>query len=858
MDNNSNKNQMLEDISNDTNNEIIDYEIAAEDTNETISSEESDTSKQSIKDKLLNIAGTAKTTVVSSAGKLGNLVKEKLPKRKSSITNEATEEPSGEKTFTQEETQETITKSKQLINDSSANLEDLDLSLLRQSSTQNSNSPTTVDTDNLEDIPILDEAYITELQPEDNDGDTQETNKLRTSGVPFYQSITLRLLISFLVPIIGIIVLGLVSYQKASKAIVKEYTNSVGQTTDMLQQYITMVISTEIDNYNSYFVDKDIKAYFSGNLDELEEGQIRNTYNQKFVTSVNIDSKISGFYFLSNEGRTLRSDSTLKIPDNAYELYINTEQGKNVRENNNQWFVFGQDKEVDYALGLESTKYSIRLARNFQKQDMCMIIDIDEAFIRDIMKALDPGENGYVTLVTNDGVEFFSDENTSLPEKLIYSKPFYDKAMTNEDTIGNSMVSMHGEDNLFVYSKGSIGDYMITAVVPKENVISQASAIKKISVILMIISTIIALILGLGISRQMSKVINYILHQLRKVAGGDFTVRLKTDRQDEFGLLCQGINRTVKQMRQLIDEVNDVSIDLNSAASHVSETAATFMETCEDIQSAVSEIEVGVNRLDAGSADCLKQMDSLSGKILNVSTNTETIERLTEETGKTITEGIESVNGLMERTMSTTSITRNVITAIEELEVKSNSISEIVETINDISEETKLLSLNASIEAAHAGAAGKGFAVVADEIRKLSDQCMMAAGEISNLIEEIATQTGNVCTIAREAEAAVYSQTDVVENTTTSFRQIELQIDKLLDALQTIVSNVQTMDGSRNETLNSIEGISTVSAQTAANSTTVYTKAETQLSAIMELENASSQLQTKADHLIDVLNTFKL
>ncbi|MDD6400656.1 MAG: methyl-accepting chemotaxis protein [Lachnospiraceae bacterium] len=686
----------------------------------------------------------------------------------------------------------------------------------------------------------------------------QPTDKLKTSKIPLLKTITFKLLFSYAIPIICIIALGLGSYNKASNAIIKQYTNSVSQTTNMLQKYITMVISSEMDKYKAYLVDKDAKAYFSGNLDSYEEGNIRNAINKTLNVDVGLDTKLSDVYIISDDGKTLKSNGKATLPDNAYSIFTGFDVGKTIKENNTEWFVLGKDSTIDEALEIPDATYSMRIAHNMQKNDQCLFVDIDEAYIRSIMNELDPGKNGYVLFITSDGKEFYSNEEVSLDSTRVYGTSFYEKAIVSEETSGSDTVTINGKSNLFIYSKIEAGNTMVATLIPEKNIISQASAIKRLSIILMIVSTIVALFFGLRLSRHISKVVNYILHQLRKVANGDFTVTLKSKANDEFGLLCEGVNRTVYQMRELIEEVNAVSMDLNHAASHVAETAATFTETSADIQNAVSEIEVGINMLDTGSADCLKQMDSLSGKINNVSTNTQTIEELTNQTGKTILQGIQSVNILMESATSTTAITHNVISAIEELEKKSNSISNIINAINDISEETKLLSLNASIEAARAGDAGRGFAIVADEIRKLSEQCMDAAGQISVLIDEIVDKTGNVCNIAREAEAAVFSQTGVVSDTTTSFRQIEIQIENLIKALETIVLNVQTMDGSRNETLNSIESISDVSAKTAASSSTVYSKTQTQLSATNELEHSAQQLQAKADHLIDVLHNFKL
>lgn len=282
------------------------------------------------------------------------------------------------------------------------------------------------------------------------------------------------------------------------------------------------------------------------------------------------------------------------------------------------------------------------------------------------------------------------------------------------------------------------------------------------------------------------------------------------------------------------------------------------METSSDIQNVVSELEVGVNKLDTGSEDCLSQMDSLSGKISDVSVNADEIGKLSSSASETITQGMSAVRELTESANSTTTITQNVIDAIEELEEKSNTINKIIKEINDIAEQTNLLSLNASIEAARAGEAGRGFSVVAEEIRKLSDQCQTSAGKISTIVTEIAGKTKDVADIARQAKNIVASQTGAVEDTSDSFKQINQQVASLLQALGTISSTVEEMNTSRNETLQAIESISTVSAETAACSSSVHDTAGTQLNVTKDLEQAAARLQGRSDRLVEILGTFQV
>ena len=679
----------------------------------------------------------------------------------------------------------------------------------------------------------------------------------RVLEIPFYKSISLHLTVCFLIPVIGILVLGAVSYNSASKAVINSYKKSISHTADMQQKYINLAVSSEIDEFKNYFTDSALRTFFGGKMDMIEANTLKKKYNGKLVSKLSMDSKASGVYFIADGGRSLQGGNVL-LPSDAYSAYIATNQGRKVNENPNEWFIFGQDTEADGVLGIDTELYGVRIARKFQGRQVCIIVDIGAEFIRNVLQSVDTGKNGCVALITSDGKEFYAEPGAEDKNSLIYGTDVYNNVVSSEEVTGNQIIQLNGRENLFVYGKMETGGAVVAALIPSKRLLDEAADIKMVSAVVSGIFAVLALVLGLVISRKMSGIINYILQKLRKISNGDLTVQLKAKSKDEFGLLCAGVNQTASNMKAILEDVKVVSAELNDAISYVTKSAGLFTETARDIKDALSEIETGVSRLDTVSADCLGNMEILSEIITSVSENTEEIGKLAGEAGETIRTGIELVNSLGGSSAKTTDITKDVIASIQELENKSKSISTIVSAINSISEQTDLLSINASIEAARAGDAGKGFAVVAEEIRKLSGQCLESAGQISDIVNEIIQQTSEVVSTAKEAEEAVSSQTGVVSETTESFRQIGQQIDRLLAALETITGNVYNMDTSKNKTLGTIEDISAVSAETSACSENVSITVQKQESAVGDLEGPAKQLQAKADSLVEILGSFQL
>ncbi|MBQ0028148.1 MAG: methyl-accepting chemotaxis protein [Lachnospiraceae bacterium] len=680
--------------------------------------------------------------------------------------------------------------------------------------------------------------------------------KREKSDVKFYKSIRFRLIGAFLVPIICIIALSVTSYTRAKTALISSYQNSTEQTVDMIGQYVSLIVSSEKENYKNFQTDADLKTYAARVGSDENHVSLKKQLNDKLRNQCVLDSKLTSVVFVMNNGDSF-SISSDGLKGDDLTAYKQTVQGSETAADEYDWKVFGQDSDADSVLGVKEDSYAIRMTRVFSK-DCIFVLNVDKTVVNDALQSLDPGAGGAVAIITADGREYYGTEEAAALSLNIADSDYYAKCVADETGAGSEMVMINGTEYLFIYNRLSMGNANVVALVPAATLIAGTKDIQRLSVVLTCIAIIISLLMSTIISNQMFGTIEYIRRQLKKVAGGNLTVRLSSKRADELGSLCESVNDTVRYVKDLIVNVNEVSEQLNDSAGYVQRSAETFIDTSNGISKIVDSLSEGTEKLDCGANDCMSQMDTLSGKIASVSANAAEIAKLTTETGETIELGISSVQGLTKSAESTTQITQSVISNVEELAVKSKSIDTIIDAINEIAEQTNLLSLNASIEAARAGQAGKGFAVVAQEIRSLADQCLVSARQISEITEEIVGKTAQVVEIARKAEDVVTEQGKAVELTTNSFRNIENQVDSLIDALGTISANVEEMDASKNQTLLAIEGIGSVSAQTTEGATGVNDSLESQKNAIDELSEAANMMHDRADKLAQLLGNFTI
>lgn len=228
-------------------------------------------------------------------------------------------------------------------------------------------------------------------------------------------------------------------------------------------------------------------------------------------------------------------------------------------------------------------------------------------------------------------------------------------------------------------------------------------------------------------------------------------------------------NRTAAMLQSLMDadeqkrmteKLHSVTEKARSVAEELSQTVANLSEVSDIAADTNRTISNKAGSAAEGSNNTLTRLNEVDGNMQTIKDN---IEKLAEGTNE-INELSQNVKLLNEQNASgmnkalegfekIASGTNESKEIISDLEVKSQEIRQIIDVINSISEQTNLLSLNASIESARAGEAGRGFAVVADEIRKLSEQTDSALGEIRNIIDAIVGSTGRAV-VAMEDNAA--------------------------------------------------------------------------------------------------------
>lgn len=391
----------------------------------------------------------------------------------------------------------------------------------------------------------------------------------------------------------------------------------------------------------------------------------------------------------------------------------------------------------------------------------------------------------------------------------------------------------------------------------ESNLSSAAMKMNAVSAVVLLISFII----GLTMLLVSKKIVKDVVSGLEKLGNGDLSASFDSkniSRKDEFGDIVRSADGLKNKLNEVISATLALSGEVTKSGDSLSTSAQTASHVSTQVAEAVGDISKGAVSQAESVETSASNTNEMGDSIDEIGVSVEDLSSATTQMLTAAKRTVEALDGLMEQNKT---VMASMLDIDAQIKATNNAVKKIADashSITEISSQTNLLSLNASIEAARAGDYGKGFGVVANEIGLLAQQSNTAATTINEIVEDLVTDSTKSMEIIEELNAAFNEQSSQLTSTKSDMDGVVTGVNSVEQNTQTISDKVNMLNSSKAQLIDLIAELSAISQQNAASTEETNASMEELNATFALISNSASDLKDLADSLNQKMNFFQL
>lgn len=467
-------------------------------------------------------------------------------------------------------------------------------------------------------------------------------------------------------------------------------------------------------------------------------------------------------------------------------------------------------------------------------------------------------ESAHLYIVDNDGSIVYHPDETKIGQPI------------EEDDINNLLEKLNtGEymgstviDNKDCYKvcyPGYNNNYLSIIYVTRDDIISGVSTSLKIICGIAGIGIILFAILALFIGKVISDPLKEIAKSALMLSEGNVNVECnaKSHIKETVGII-DAVDELCTNISKAVNDVTVCTNEVESAVGVVSLKTENNTSSVNNISEAVNEVSLTSQQVAESAQEINEKTEKLGNNIDMISTSVEALRDSSDKIEKANHDASIEMGKALKSSEQSAEAVNNIVLKINETSAAIDKIKNCVSVISEITDQTNLLSLNASIEAARAGESGRGFAVVAQEIRSLSDASKESAEEISNVINSIIGLFSENVSLANEVKDIIDKEVNAIVETQDKFKTLSGLVESSVNEIQSINGMVEDLTEIKQVLVSATVDLSAMSEELGAGAEEASASCSSVSIACDEALNEVSKMKESNNSLVKAMGFFKV
>ncbi|MCG7383007.1 methyl-accepting chemotaxis protein [Paenibacillus sp. ACRRY] len=514
------------------------------------------------------------------------------------------------------------------------------------------------------------------------------------------------------------------------------------------------------------------------------------------------------------------------------------------------------DGIISKTLGTLGNAFAMPIYNDDNQVEGVLVSTATTSFFVDQLQNIEINEKGSVIILDRVGTVMFHSSDETLTGQKMESGEYQTLIdLPPSEQLQQGEVS--SEEKVVFYSKIPRSDWTVIVEDSYEDVRKPLVSMANKMYIVLFSAIAVSIAAGILISLMLTKPITRLTGLFRQLASGDLTVQAEGKYSGEFKDLADSFNTMVGVNRQLISSMNSSIDTLNTSTTELDQSTQQTSASIADTTTTAMEISRAMESQASDTESIVDKFMNVGSKIASVSEKSQAVKRKADEITNAFENNHEVVDKLIAVNNQNEIEVGNISKITVQLAESSSGIHQITGTIAEIANQTKLLALNASIEAARAGDQGRGFAVVASEIRKLAEQTTAQSEDIKRIVMQTIEHVEQNNRSVQAIEAIAEQHKSSVGQTKETFTFVTQNMHEIMNQVQAIASEIESIERDKDDVLGAAQNLSASGEEVSASVEEVTATMQEQAGMTEHLAEMVQTIDTLTKRLAEEAAKFK-